>query len=179
MKLARINDTLEIVRVVSKNRGWYTVKPADGPDKKVRKSNLKILGDAEIMALTKTVAPVAPPTKMVDPNLTKYTTHKMKTPSGRRAVDIADPAADMLRGVAIEDCYFLVAKHAAKLEVVEPEDLRTEEQRIDDIEAALLKKYAKLNLGMQRMNLGNVLRKAMGIYGNINAHKVAKYGPGM
>ncbi len=98
---------------------------------------------------------------LVRPNYDKYIKHEVKSPSGRKALDIGDPAADLLRGQDIADCFFIVAKNLAKAEGGNP----------DDFEAELHAKYDHLNIGMQRMNLGNRLRKALGIYGNLNAHK--------
>ncbi len=175
MKLLRVISTSEIVRMVSKNRGWVEVHPAEGPNKKYRQSALYTLTDAEIIAINTVVNPPPPPAgKLVDPDFDKYVKHSMKTPSGRRALDIDDEAAATLRGVALVDCYYLVAKRGASTEVVAFGDERTEEERIERIETALRTKYEHLNPGMQRMNLGNVLRRAMGTYGNLNAHKTKK-----
>jgi hypothetical protein len=99
--------------------------------------------------------------KLVKPDYDRYTKHEIKSPSGRKALDVNDEAANLLRGQDIADCYFITAKNIAKTSGENPED----------VEAALKEKYKNLNVGMQRMNLGNRLRKALGTYGNRNAHK--------
>lgn len=103
--------------------------------------------------------------KLVKPDYGRYVKHDTKSPSGRKALDIGDEAAAILRGQAIEDCYFIVAKNLAKAN-----NGSTDEADVAKIEAELKDKYKHLNVGMQRMNLGNRLRKAMGTYGNLNAH---------
>ena len=76
-------------------------------------------------------------------NFSKYIVHEAKTASGRPFVDINDEVANLLRGKTLPQVYVLVAK---KLKVTEE---------------SLIAKYTHLNIGMQRMNLGNRLRKAM------------------
>lgn len=88
--------------------------------------------------------------KLVPADLSRYTTHEgVKTANGNRAVDIADEVANKLRGKAIEDAYVYVADRLSKL-------------KGEDISAHSLKKrFGNLNLGMQRMNIGNMLRAAI------------------
>jgi hypothetical protein len=76
-------------------------------------------------------------------NFGKYVVHEAKTASGRPYVDIDDEVANMLRGKTLPQIYHIVAK---KLKVTEE---------------SLTAKYTHLNIGMQRMNLGNRLRKAL------------------
>lgn len=66
-----------------------------------------------------------------------------KTAGGHVSVDCNDDVANKLRGKDIDQCYAIAAK---VLEVPEKE---------------LRAKYAKLNVGMQRMNLGNRIRAAV------------------
>lgn len=108
--------------------------------------------------------------KLVKPDYNRYQKHDIKTNSGRKSLDIGDEAAAILRGQAIEDCFFIVAKHlVAGTGKVDDE----EGTEVSKVEAELKAKYQHLNVGMQRMNLGNRLRKALGTYGNMNAHKRA------
>lgn len=68
---------------------------------------------------------------------------KVKTPGGGTSLNNGDPVAEKLQGKTLDDVYSFVAK-TLKVEVKE-----------------LKAKYGKLNVGMQRMNLGNRLRKVM------------------
>jgi hypothetical protein len=76
-------------------------------------------------------------------NFDKYVIHEAKTASGRPYVDIDDEVANLLRGETLEEIYTMTAE---KLKVSRD---------------SLIAKYEHLNVGMQRMNLGNRLRKAM------------------
>ena len=68
---------------------------------------------------------------------------KVVAASGNRSLDNGDQVAEMLRGQTLESVYKIVA-----LEIQIP--IRT-----------LKARYAHLNTGMQRMNLGNRLRKVI------------------
>lgn len=82
--------------------------------------------------------------RLVNPDLSKYVrTPDVVTASGRAAIDSNDDVAQRLRGCDLEEAYALCAKHAG----IPVEELR--------------RRYAKLNPGMQRMNLGNRLRGAL------------------
>lgn len=86
------------------------------------------------------------PTKarLVNPDLSKYVrTPDVVTASGRAAIDSNDDVAQRLRGCDLGEAYALCAKHTG----IPVEELR--------------RRYAKLNPGMQRMNLGNRLRGAL------------------
>jgi hypothetical protein len=79
--------------------------------------------------------------RLVPADLSQY--HKdnvKKTAGGNTSIDCNDKVAVLLRGKSLDDIYPLVAK---KCDVTEKE---------------LRAKYKHLNLGMQRMNLGNKLR---------------------
>ncbi len=183
MKTAILKSTRSAVTVLSVLGGWSTIKLADGTEQKVRNSVLEIEDDAAPAKNAKPSRKGAAKTRhspdendgedeeeldedgvKIRPDLSKYTAHEIKTASGGRALDISDEAADLLRGQDLSDCYFIVAKHLVKND----KTLGT----VDAVEAGLKDKYSGLNKGMQRMNLGNRLRKAMGTYGNLNAHKV-------
>lgn len=194
----------ETVEVIEKNGGWTTIRTIAKEEVKMRNGQLRDATEDEIRAfksINHNADPIpAPPAKvplpakkdrpgqavdlqasadedqtpaksaLVNPDYSKYKKHDIKSPSGRRALDIGDEAAEALRGQDISDCYFIVAKHIAHHEATQTGHARP----VDVIEAELLDKYKNLNVGMQRMNLGNRLRKAMGIYGNLNAHKTKK-----
>lgn len=97
------------------------------------------------------------PPKMpkVRPDHTRYTNHReVKTASGRNCYDISDRVADLLRGLIIEDVYESVALNLAEI-------LKDGAPTVEQLRA----KYGHLNLGMQRMNLGNILRAAVRAHG--------------
>lgn len=68
----------------------------------------------------------------------------VKSAGGNSSLDCGDHVAKDLRGMELEDVYKQYAKVFGK------EDA-----------AAMRKRYARLNAGMQRMNLGNRLRAAV------------------
>lgn len=195
-----LNNSGAIVTFVSATGGWTTYLDSDGNVKKIRNSGIRDLTENEQKMFggkpaavpkapkVKANKPAAAPKpakvqsvkraaeeggdhttpiaqKLVQPDYGRYVKHDTKSPSGRKALDIGDEAAAILRGQAIEDCYFIVAKNLAKAN-----NGSTDEAEVATIEAELKDKYKHLNVGMQRMNLGNRLRKAMGTYGNLNAH---------
>jgi hypothetical protein len=73
----------------------------------------------------------------------QYVVRDDKTPSGRKVVDCDDSVARHLKGMPLEDIYRFAAKAS------------------DTTITALKAQYAKLNAGMQRMNLGNRIRRAV------------------
>lgn len=84
--------------------------------------------------------------RLVPADLTQYKVSKDKpTANGNPSVDSDDRVAQMLRGKSLKDVYALVAKHTAN-----QDDAMSVNQ--------LVAKYKHLNIGMQRMNLGNKLR---------------------
>lgn len=159
-----------VVAVVEVNGGWTTIldgmkqiKVRNGELSAVRESKMPdqpkpprdrpsrtaalAKHDAELKASKDQDPPLEldgqPPTqRAVDPNMARYTTHEVRTTSGRRAVDTADATADALRGLDLEGVY-LVASQTLGIPV-----------------ESLKKMYGHLNPGMQRMNMGNRMRKA-------------------
>lgn len=120
-------------QIVGQTKGWVTWMTEDGEERKSRPSALLI----------------------VDPATAKYrrigakehrvsVAHYSKTVanSGHSSLDCGDGIAARLRGMALEDVY----EEAAKVLAVDVAELKT--------------RYAKLNPGMQRMNLGNRMRAA-------------------
>lgn len=122
---------------------------AESDGRKARKSSTKASTKAVRKGRAKQTTKGSKPVVAEDgkvrlhPDHSRYTKHKdVRTASGRAAYDNSDDVADELRGMELEDVYELVGKAATKA------------GRDIDLRA----KYAHLNLGMQRMNLGNVLR---------------------
>lgn len=169
------NSTITVVAV---NGGWTTIKFADGTEKKVRNgeiSNVVIGPDRrqpeskketakmETQAAEKSEAKKpAPPVRPAAPahfvgdvapgksakikdtkfDLSRYYVSDTKTPTGRRTIDCADDVATQLRGLPIDEVYDRAAEATG-------------------IDVALLKvTYGHLNVGMQRMSLGNRIRGA-------------------
>lgn len=89
------------------------------------------------------------------------------TPSGADTLDIADQTADLLRGLDLDDLYSVVADHLEKCgyEAASKSFLKEFGKdtpwEAENLHAFLQNRYANRNPGMQRMNLGNVLRAAM------------------
>ena len=80
------------------------------------------------------------------PKLENYVVSEdVKTACGRPAIDNNDKVAADLRGKDLEAVYKAASKHL-KVSV-----------------ADLVAKYKHLNVGMQRMNLGNRMRKVLGV----------------
>lgn len=67
----------------------------------------------------------------------------VKAASGRKSLDNGDAAAKLLRGKSLDETYDIAAK------------------QLGETKLALKRKYGKLNEGMQRMNLGNRIRKVL------------------
>lgn len=153
------------VEFVCRNGGWTTILTNEGRQVKVRNGEVK---DVKATPAPKAAAakPVPAPkvkaekpakeatpadasAKLLNPDLTRYVAHDTKTVSGRRSLDIADDVADLLRGQHIHDTYDLVAERVVGLRG---------EGNAKTLAAELRTKYQHLNVGMQRMNLGNFLR---------------------
>lgn len=120
--------------VVSSKGGWIEVKIVG--EKELKKFRMK-----DLTPVAKGAAAVTDD-KLVPADLAKYTLHESKTANGRRHLDIADDTADKLREKTLDQTY----TYAAKV--------------LDEPESDLRKRYKALNVGMQRMNLGNRVRAA-------------------
>lgn len=78
----------------------------------------------------------------------RYTQHKgVKTAGGSTAIDNCDDVATALRGKSLDEAYEFTVE-------------QLKGQGVETTVEALKAKYSKLNVGMQRMNLGNVIRGA-------------------
>lgn len=80
--------------------------------------------------------------RLVNPDLARYTVSEVKTASGRKAIDVNDGVATQLRGLDLSETY------------------RAASESTGESMAALKRRYEHLNPGMQRMNLGNLIRGA-------------------
>lgn len=164
MKQALLNG--EIVKIISTNGGWTTVKLQNGTEKKVRNGALsevpKQPKETKMQAQAETKQAPTPPRREPAPahfvgdvapgkvakigetefNLDRYFVSDVKTPTGRRTIDCADDVAEKLRGQVIDEVYTEAAEAL--------------ETTVEELKA----KYGHLNIGMQRMNLGNRIRGA-------------------
>ena len=166
MKVATIIKTGELVEVVAVNGGWTTVHTlgADTREMKLRNNALADVTEmsdvAAELAMKKAErsraakAPRAPRAKkpinerqngVVDAlYLPQYQGYKVEIGGRvRRSMDKGDSVAQQLRGMTYDEVY----KFASKIVNASVSDLRS--------------RFDHLNPGMQRMNLGNMIRKAM------------------
>lgn len=88
------------------------------------------------------------------PDLTHYVKHTVKTVTGRSCLDIDDQVAFALRGLNVDDCYRQTSRYLIAMGV-------TPTAKRPTTMSGLRAKYGHLNPGMQRMNLGNILRGAL------------------
>jgi len=114
-------------------KGWITVELEDGKSHNFRASQL-------------TIADAGETGTRIRPDWDKLT--KVQAASGKRSFDNADDVAVKLRGKTIEEVADLVAQ--GLVDEGEPTTAK-----------ALLAKYSHLNLGHQRMCMGNKLRAAI------------------
>lgn len=142
-KPAKSKPAGNAARKAAKRPGKVTVtKPATKPATKAKpaaKAKAKPAAKAKKPAKAKTVAGE----RLVPANLEVYvkdTEHK--TAGGNASIHCGDDVAKKLLGKDIDECYKIAAK------------------TINEPEKALRAKYAHLNVGMQRMNLGNRMRGA-------------------
>lgn len=167
MQIAIIKAANEQVEILSVSGGWTTVRDQAGVEKKVR--NGALTEPVEITAPTTVKlaqakaekapkAPKEPKAPRAKKPLTErlngvveslylqfyqgYTTTR-KDGTKVRSMDKGDSVAQSLRGLSIEEVY----KQAAKITHIGVADLTS--------------RFGHLNPGMQRMNLGNMIRKAM------------------
>lgn len=98
------------------------------------------------------------------PNLENYVKGMAGTPSGRDSLDIDDAVATNLRGMDLDTLYKYVCKQLMELDT----NARFSKAMAKQFKATnmscgqfLEERYGNLNNGMQRMNLGNLLRGAI------------------
>lgn len=123
-------------QVLANVKGWLTIKLSDGTEVKARKRDVKVIeGGISNRRIGDRRHDCSGYVRRVQGKL-------LKSAAGHSTMDNGDEVAKQLRGADLEAVY----KQAAKL-LGEP---------IKDLQA----KYGHLNVGMQRMNLGNRMRAA-------------------
>lgn len=111
------------------------------------------------------------------PNLDHYVKGMAATASGRDTVDIDDTVATMLRGLTLEDLYLTVCEELGKINerARYPKAMQSAMKNTGmECKEFLEEKYGSLNPGMQRMNLGNLLRGAYKRHETFNLIEEAK-----
>lgn len=159
MQVAVITKTGEQVEVVAVNGGWTTVHTLDAATREMKVRNGELskhatLSDmtAEIAGKKAEVARQARAKKPIEERLNgvvyagylpQYQSYKAALKDGtvRRSIDKGDVVAVELRGADLKVVY----KKAAELTGLSV--------------SHLLDRFAHLNPGMQRMNLGNMIRR--------------------
>jgi hypothetical protein len=142
-KIATITATREVVTIVSVSGGWTTIA-SNGGTRKIRNGALSDHRDAPKPTEAK---PVSTERKngRVDPlYLQFYGKYSATRSDGAtvKSLDNGDLTAQLLRAYTLDETYTYVANATGAA--------------ADSLKA----RYRHLNPGMQRMNLGNVLRKA-------------------
>lgn len=136
-----------VVEVVETNGGWSTIQFADGMQRKVRNGEWVEMIDEKVeYTLAEALAEEAEMGKIRRcVNTTYDPSHyiKAKSKSGHATLHNGDPVAQKLADMDLDDIYSYTATV-----------LKMPKQE-------LLDKYAHLNIGMQRMNLGNRVRAAL------------------
>ena len=153
-------DGKQKAKVISIAGSWVAVKV--GKDtKKVRRNQITLPGKAPKNTDTKVrlTPKVLAEERLLNPNMDHFVKGLGETKSGRDTVDIDDQTAKDLRGKDIKEVYNIVARKLADGDGFKDKAGKVHTS-IKAIEAALHTAYDHLNLGMQRMNLGNRMRAA-------------------
>jgi len=138
------------VEFIGRKGGWTTIINTNGTQVKVRNGEVSEVKVAKPVKAAK-VETTTDTTKLLNPDLTRYTEFDVRTTSGRKALDIDDPVAAKLRGQHVEDMYEVAGEEIAKVRGLPASAAK-------GIALELKNKYQHLNPGMQRMNVGNVIR---------------------
>lgn len=107
--------------------------------------------------------------KLIKADLEHYVKGAGVTNSGRPTVDIDDVVAKALRG---DDLEVLYPRVAAWLQLMGRETIGRGSKKMEVTEENLRQRYSRLNVGMQRMNLGNILRGALNDLGLTELPKI-------
>lgn len=183
MKKLAINlDNNQIVEVVEVKGGWTTCRDTkEGFEFKIRNGKLgeyvapvEEVKTPEIKEMKEFNCPECDATmhgdicdncghiiesdKLIKADLDHYVKGAGTTNSGRPTVDIDDVVAKAMRGEDVGVLYPMVAK---MLIIMGREFIGRGKTKMEVTEDNLRLRYGKLNVGMQRMNLGNILRGAM------------------
>lgn len=147
MKKLHTKTNSVVTLVDGPNKGWATVKFADGTTKKVRSGELADAPKSESARAARPAGLIGGEraTKIGEStvDLSHYFIADEKTASGRRAIDCNDEVGQKLRGKDLDTVYAETAK------------------AMGVTAKSLKEKYGHLNPGMQRMSLGNRLRGAL------------------
>ena len=201
MKQLAINlDNGTTIEVVSRNGGWTTCRDIeDGFEFKLRNSKVGEYAAPELAEEPK-AEPAKPEldkepdlcpecgatmygdicdncghiienNKLIKADLEHYVKGAGVTNSGRPTVDIDDVVAKALRG---DDLEVLYPRVAAWLQLMGRETIGRGAKKIEVTEENLRIRYGRLNVGMQRMNLGNILRGAMNDLGLVELPEIAE-----
>ena len=107
--------------------------------------------------------------KLIKADLEHYVKGAGVTNSGRPTVDIDDVVAKALRG---DDLEVLYPRVATWLQLMGRETIGRGSKKMEVTEENLRIRYSRLNVGMQRMNLGNILRGALNDLGLTELPKI-------
>lgn len=151
MQIATYTKTGRPVEIINVTRGWIKIRQHDRKELSVRSTEV-----AEIRQAEKLPTKVVKPKKVIDIDtrkngvvdalyLPQYVASPVTTKSGhlKRALDNGDAVAAKLRPMDLDEVYAFAA-----------ETCRVAEKGLRD-------RFDHLNVGMQRMNLGNMIRKAL------------------
>lgn len=146
------------VTVIEKNGGWTTIEFQDGMQRKVRNGDLREILDEKVeYTLEEAVAEEVAMGKIRKCCNTTYNPDhyvKAKSKNGHATLHNGDYVATQLAEMTLAEVY----SHVSLMLGV----------RVDDLQA----KYGHLNVGMQRMNLGNRLRASYKKNGKITEFRV-------
>jgi hypothetical protein len=159
MQIATYTKTGKAVQILTVSRGWVRIRQHDKKEVSVRSTEVTDVHEAAALPVAKAKAPKEPKAKKeIDINnrkngvvdslyLPQYIGNRVTRSDGtlKRALDCGDEVAAKLRAMTIEEVYAFAARVL----------------KVSDGGKALKAKYEGLNVGMQRMNLGNSIRKAL------------------
>jgi hypothetical protein len=132
------------VTIIEKNGGWTTVEFDGGMQRKVRNGDLREILDEKVeYTLEEALAEEAQMGKIRKCVNTTYNPDhyiKAKSINGHATLHNGDAIAQQLAAMTLDEIYIHVG------------------QMMDHDKDGLINKYGHLNSGMQRMNLGNLLR---------------------
>lgn len=148
MQIATYTKTNRPVEIINVTRGWIKIRQHDKKELSVRST--------EIAEIREVKAKPVKEKKVIDINtrkngvvdtlyLPQYVATPVTTKSGnlKRALDCGDEIAARLRPLDLDEVYSTAA-----------DICKTAEKGLRD-------RFDHLNVGMQRMNLGNMIRKAL------------------
>lgn len=119
------------------SKGWLTIELSDGSTVKARERDVRFADEGGI-----TNRRVGDRRYNCSKYVRKINGHANVSAGGNATMDNGDALAKKLRGAELDDVYAAASKV------------------LGESQAALKAKYAHLNPGMQRMNLGNRMRAA-------------------